>query len=92
MPIMLFFYASRIHAAGHFEPTPFATPVAAAGFAVPLAHAFPFFAIGDDGVTFIDKFLQCGGRNAVNDGYGFNRAALWTRTSFLASRRLAGFF
>ena len=82
----------RVDAAGFLEPARVAAPVATAGITIPLAHAFPFFAIGDDGVTFTDKFLKCGGRNAVNDGYGFNRAALWTRTSFLASRRLAGFF
>lgn len=81
---MLFLYPSRIYTAGYFEPAPFAAPVAAASFAVPLAHAFPFFAIGDDRLAFVDEFLQCRGRNAVNDGYDLNRAALGTCAVFFA--------
>jgi hypothetical protein len=90
---MLFLYASRVHAAGHFEPAPLAAPIAAASFAVPLAHSFPFFAIGDDRTAFIDQSLQCWAGNAVNDRYDLYRAALGTCTSFLAFRAfVAGFF
>src|SRR5688500_15759371 len=81
---MLFLHPSRVYAAGHFEPAPLAAPVAAASFAVPLAHAFPFFAIGDDRIAFVDEFLQCRARNAVNDRYDLNRAALGTCASFLS--------
>jgi hypothetical protein len=80
----LFLDPGRIYAAGHFEPAPFAAPVAAASFAIPLAHAFPFFAIRDDRIAFIDKFLQCRRGNAVNDGNHLGGAALRTCAVFFA--------
>jgi hypothetical protein len=78
----LLLYASSVHAAGYFVPAPFAAPVTAATFTVPLAHAFPFLPIGDDRVAFIDKFLMSRRRNAVNDGNEISRAALRTCTRF----------
>ena len=44
-----------------------AAPVAAAGVAVPLAHAFPFFTVGGDGLALFDILRLRGGWNAVND-------------------------
>src|SRR5918994_1445862 len=79
---MLFLYPCRVYASGHFEPAPLAAPVAAASFAVPLAHAFPFFAIGDDRIAFVDKFLKCRTGNAVNDGDHFGGPALRTCAGF----------
>ena len=81
---MLFLYPSRVYAAGHLEPPPLAAPVAAASFAVPFAHAFPFFAIGNHRLTFLDEFLQCWARNAVDNRYDLNRAALGTCASSLS--------
>jgi hypothetical protein len=88
--IMLVFFPGSVHPAGYFEPAPLAAPVAAAAFAVPLAHTFPFFAIGDDRVAVIDKSLKRRRRNAVNDRDDLSRAALGTGTSFLPLRALMG--
>jgi hypothetical protein len=81
---MSFLHPSRVYAAGYFEPAPLAAPVAAASFAVPLAHAFPFFAIGDDRIAFVKEFLQCWARNAVDNRYDLNRTALGTCPSSLS--------
>src|SRR5918993_4496749 len=75
---MLFLYPCRVYASGHLEPAPLAAPVAAASFAVPLAHAFPFFAIGNHRLTFVDEFLHCRIGDAVDDGNYLGGAALRT--------------
>ena len=46
-----------VNTANFFESPPAAAPVAAAGFAVPFGHAFPFFAVGDDRFAFLYRFL-----------------------------------
>ena len=43
-------------------------PVAAAGFAEPLGHALPFFAVGVNGAAGVDFSLDCRGDHTVNDG------------------------
>src|SRR5262245_1600808 len=44
-----------------------AAPVAAARFAVPLGHAFPFFAVGADSVAGVDFALDSRSDRAVNN-------------------------
>jgi len=46
-----------VHAAGLFEPPRVTTPIAAAGFAIPLRHAFPLLAVGEYGAARIDGAL-----------------------------------
>src|ERR687895_251327 len=75
---MLFLYPCRVDASGDLKPAPLAAPVAAASFAVPLAHAFPFFAIGNHRLTFVDEFLHCRIGDAVDDGNYLGGAALRT--------------
>ena len=56
----------RVDPAGFLEAARVAAPVAAAGVAIPLAHAFPFFAVSGDGLAKVDFFCLGGGWNAVN--------------------------
>src|SRR5687768_17263523 len=59
----------RVDAAGFSETARVAAPVAAAGLAIPLGHAFPFFALGCDGFTGIDGALQGRADAAVQNRY-----------------------
>src|SRR5262245_11431800 len=49
----------RVDAAGLFEPPRVAAPIAAAVFAVPLGHAFPFFSVGKDSTADVNGVLEC---------------------------------
>jgi hypothetical protein len=51
-----------------FKAAPPAAPIAAAIFAAPFGHAFPFFAIGEHGSTFIEGVLERRSGDAVDDG------------------------
>src|SRR6476646_1190651 len=75
----------RIDAAGFFEAARVAAPVRSAGFAKPLAHSFPFFAVGDDGAVEFDRFDLRAGWNAMDDRHDLGRLALRTSgESFLS--------
>ena len=82
----------RIDAAGLFEPARVAAPIAAARVAVPLAHAFPFFAIGEDGAAGVDGVLECWSDGGMNNRNDLVRAAFGTDWSLpLAWRFLCAF-
>lgn len=68
-----------IDPAGFFKPARMAAPVAAAVITVPLTHAFPFFAVGDDGLAGGDLLGLGGGRDAVNHRDHRRGAALGTK-------------
>ena len=55
-------------------------PVAAAGFAVPLSHAFPFFAVSENSAAGFDLLRLFTSRNAVNGRHDIGRTALRTQT------------
>ena len=67
-----------IYAAGFLEPARVAAPVAAAGVTIPLAHAFPFFAVGGNGQAGFDQPLNRRSGDAVDDWN--NRCACALRT------------
>ena len=46
-----------VDAAGFFESAGVAAPIATAGFAIPLRHAFPLLAVGEYGAARIDGAL-----------------------------------
>jgi hypothetical protein len=47
-----------VDATRFLETARVAAPVATAALAIPLAHAFPFFAVGENGATEIDGALE----------------------------------
>ena len=47
-----------VYPAGFLEPARVSAPVAAAGFAVPLSHALPLFAVGENGAARVDGVLE----------------------------------
>ena len=51
-------HSRGVDAAGLLEPARVLAPVAAAGFAVPLSHALPFFAVGENGAARVDGVLE----------------------------------
>ena len=61
------------------EPAGVPAPVAAAGFAVPLGHAFPFFAVGENRAAGFDLLRLFTSRNAVNGRNDIGRTALRTQ-------------
>ena len=78
---------SSVHPAGFSEAARVATPVAAAGFAVPFGHAFPLFAIGEDGAARVDGVLECWSDGGMDNRNNLVRAAFGTDWSLLLARR-----
>ena len=80
---------SGVDSAGSLEAAGVAAPVAAAGFAVPLGHAFPFFTVGTNGLAGIDGALEHWRDGIVHDRNDVAGTALRANgNSFLA----CGFF
>jgi hypothetical protein len=71
----------RIHSARLLKPTRVPAPVAAAGFAVPLGHAFPFFAVSENSAAGFDLLRLFTSRNAVNGRHDISRTALRTQAA-----------
>src|SRR6266545_1020347 len=80
----------RIHSARLLKPTRVSAPIAAAGFAVPLGHAFPFFAVSENGASGFDLLRLFTSRNAVNGQHDIGRTALRTRAGRFTCCRAAG--
>lgn len=51
-------HSRGVYPAGFLKPARVLAPVAAAGFAVPLSYAFPFFAVGENGAARVDGVLE----------------------------------
>jgi hypothetical protein len=86
-------YRRGVDAAGFLEPARVPAPVAAAGFAVPFGHAFPFFAVGADGAARFDRALERWSDGTVNYGNNVRGAALGARGDFFGGNLLScGFF
>src|SRR5688572_28521615 len=76
-----------IDAAEFFETARVRAPVASAGFAVPLGHAFPLFAIGLNNETRVDGVLECWSDEAMDDRDDLAGPALRAQGRFLGLRR-----
>ena len=72
-----------VDAARLFESARVSAPIAAAGFTVPLGHAFPFFAVGADGAAGFDGALERWSDGTVNYGNNVRGAALGASGDFL---------
>jgi hypothetical protein len=79
--------AGSIHTAALFEAAGVAAPVAAAGFAVPFGHTFPFFSIGVHDETRVDGALERWSDEPMNDWNHIAGAALRAYGKFLGGRR-----
>src|ERR1044072_182833 len=81
-----------IDATGFFESARVPAPVAAAGFAVPFGHAFPFFAVSENSAAGFDLLRLFASRNAVNGRHDISRTALRTQASAFCSSSRRIFF
>ncbi len=51
-----------------FKSPPRSAPIAPAGFAVPLGHAFPILAVGENRLASVDGPLALARRETMDDG------------------------
>jgi len=78
-----------VDAAGFLEPARVSAPVAAAGFTVPRGHAFPFFAVGENGSAGLDGALERRSDGSVNYGNNVRGAALGASGDFFGGNLLS---
>ena len=76
-----------VDAARLLEPARVRAPVAAAGFAVPLGHAFPLFSIGENGAAGVGGVLECWSDGGMDNRNDLVRAAFGTDWSLPLARR-----